>query len=193
MPIRTPPNELTPATTVRVSPKARRARHRHTALPTTTRKARAKRTTATTTSSMQPATDPGERGGHQRTGLPKPARFLKMWTGESWSPRLTPRLRVGRVDEDLPLGKEDARKSWYLALTQDVDLLTTLGPVKGAPSTRYGKTLLLFEDDVVALVDYLLDRALVVINDDTGRVNNGDLVEWEVGRAMREGRKRSTR
>lgn len=78
---------------------------------------------------------------------------MKMWDDPDWSRRITPRLHVGMVDEELPLGKEGGRKSWYIALTQHPDLLKKYGPVKGLPEN--GTTLLLFEDDVVALVGYL--------------------------------------
>jgi hypothetical protein len=53
----------------------------------------------------------------KRTGLRKPKKYLKTWDDESWTCRLTPRLSVGMVDEDLPYGKEGGRKSWYLKLT----------------------------------------------------------------------------
>ncbi len=74
------------------------------------------------------------------------------------------------VDEELPFGKEGVRKSWYLSLTQDLDLLKSLGPVKGSP--KKGRTLLLFEDDVIALMQHLADSKLVMM-DDVGRVRNG--------------------
>lgn len=80
------------------------------------------------------------------------------------------------VDEALPMGKEGGRKSWYLSLTADPDLLKTLGPVKGIP--RKGKTVLLFEDDVIALVQHLADAELVMM-DDAGRILNGPAHEWE--------------
>jgi hypothetical protein len=72
------------------------------------------------------------------------------------------------VDEELPLGKEGGRKSWYLALTAGRDLAEELGPVQGLPQ---GKTLLLFEDDVLALVSHLFESSLVNF-DDKGRVIN---------------------
>ena len=55
---------------------------------------------------------------HKRTGLRKPKAHLKTWADPDWTRRLTPRLRVGMVDEELPVGKEGGRKSWYLTLTQ---------------------------------------------------------------------------
>jgi hypothetical protein len=90
-----------------------------------------------------------------RTGLRKPRNHLKQWAARAWTKQLTPGLRVGRVDEDLPVSRDGERKSWYLVLTQRPDLLKELGPVDGLPDT--GTTLLLFEDDVVALVRYLLE------------------------------------
>jgi hypothetical protein len=92
---------------------------------------------------------------------------------------VSPRLRVGMVGEELPFGEEGGRKSWYLSLTQSPDLLKVLGPVRGVP--RVGKTLLLFEDDVVALVQYLVDSQLV-LPDERGRVLNGDAHFWEEAR-----------
>lgn len=111
----------------------------------------------------------------KRTGLRKPKRHLKTWGQGEWTRRLTPRLKVGMVDEDLPVGTEGGRKSWYLTLTQDADLLEKLGPVKGVPTK--GKTLLLFEDDVVALVRHLDQRDLVIPNE-RGNLVNGPAQEW---------------
>jgi hypothetical protein len=108
----------------------------------------------------------------QRTGLRKPTKHLKTWADRELTRRINPRLRVGMVDEELPeieRGKKWTRKSWYITLTQHPDLLATLGPVKGAPTT--GKTLLLFEDDVIALVQYLVDGELVA-QDENGRIVN---------------------
>jgi hypothetical protein len=116
---------------------------------------------------------------HKRTGLRKPKNFLKTWNSPDWTLRLTPRLSVGMVDEELPFGKEGGRKSWYLTVTQDRDLLKELGPVKGAP--KKGKTLLLFEDDVVALVRHLSDVGLVDMND-AGALVNGPAENHETTR-----------
>lgn len=113
---------------------------------------------------------------HKRTGLRKPKNHLKTWGDKEWTRRLTPRFSVGMVDEDLPYGKEGGRKSWYLSLTQDKDLLTTLGPVVGAPEK--GKTLLLFEDDVVALVRHLEATGLIAMTE-SGRLVNGRAMEYE--------------
>jgi hypothetical protein len=98
---------------------------------------------------------------------------LKMWDDPDWSRRITPRLHVGMVDEELPeseRGKKWKRKSWYITLTQNPDLLKKIGQVKGLPKT--GTTLLLFEDDVIALVDHVCQCGLV--ESDGGRVRNGD-------------------
>lgn len=92
------------------------------------------------------------------------------------------------VDEDLPFGKEGGRKSWYLSITQDEDLLKTLGPVSGIP--KKGKTLLLFEDDVVALVQHLILADLVKI-DQEGRIVIGRAWELEWLRAMEQARRKS--
>jgi hypothetical protein len=122
---------------------------------------------------------------HKRTGLRKPKNYLKTWsprTAKDWTRRLTPRLSVGMVDEEIPFGKEGGRKSWYLSVTVDPDLLKTLGPVKGTP--RKGKTVLLFEDDVIALVQHLADAELVMVDDD-GRIVSGQAVLWEEARSRR--------
>ncbi len=111
----------------------------------------------------------------RRTGLRTPVNYLKVWASSDWTRRLTPRLRVAMVDEELPPDKVGGRKSWYLALTQDRDLLKALGPVHGV--RKNGKTLLLFEDDVVALVQHLMDAGLV--QSDDGRVVNGPAAERE--------------
>lgn len=119
---------------------------------------------------------------HKRTGLRRPINFLKTWGDVDWTRRLTPRLSVGMVDEDLP-PTISQRKSWYITLTQGRDLLKELGPVHGTP--RKGKTLLLFEDDVIALVQHLADAGLVTIADDGITVTNGKADEWESDRQLR--------
>jgi hypothetical protein len=80
------------------------------------------------------------------------------------------------VDEDLPFAEEGGRKSWYLHLHQQPDLLQSVGPVRGAP--RNGVGLLLFEEDVVPLVQYLADSELVM-PDNAGRIRNGPALEWD--------------
>jgi hypothetical protein len=103
---------------------------------------------------------------HYRTGLRRPLKYLKMWGDPAWSRRLTRRLHIGMVDEELPVGQEGGRKSWYLALTQPENLAATLGPVRRVPK---GHTLLLFEDDVVALTQYLHDVVGTLLLDEDGR------------------------
>ena len=76
---------------------------------------------------------------------------------------------------ELPFGREGGRKSWYLTLTQDRDLFTELGPVHGAPTD--GRTILLFDDDVVAL-NHLANSDLVAM-DGAGRLVNLLGMEWE--------------
>jgi hypothetical protein len=113
----------------------------------------------------------------KRTGLRKPKSHLKMWGDPDWTRQITPRLHVGMVDEELPereRGKLWDRKSWFIALTQHPDLLKKYGPVKDLPKT--GTTMLLFEDDVVALVEHLFDAGLVDFDQD-GRVVNGSVAE----------------
>jgi hypothetical protein len=110
---------------------------------------------------------------HKRTGCRKPKNYLKVGVDKDYTKPLTPRLSVGMVDEELPVGKEGGRKSWYLTLTSD--LLTQLGPVHGA---RKRDTILLFEDDVVALVKHVFDAWLIAITDD-GEVVNEEAVQYE--------------
>ena len=76
------------------------------------------------------------------------------------------------VDEDLPYGKEGGRKSWYLTVTQDRDLLTELGPVVGVPKKGARPS-----DDVVALVTHLMLTDLIVA-DGEGSALNGPAVDW---------------
>lgn len=92
------------------------------------------------------------------------------------------------VDEALPMGKEGGHKSWYLSLSADPDLLKTLGPVKGTP--RKGKTVLLFEDDVIALVQHLADAELVMVDDD-GRIVNGQALEWDDAARRKRSRRKA--
>lgn len=127
---------------------------------------------------------------HKRTGLRRPKNCLKVWSAKDWTRRLTPRLAVGMVDEDLPFGKEGGRKFWYLLLTQDPDLLTTLGPVRGTP--KKGKKLLLFEDDVVALCQHLALSGLIAVDDD-GLPVNGPAVGWEDLPAKKRARRKTKR
>jgi hypothetical protein len=111
----------------------------------------------------------------KRTGLRKPKHYLTAW-GDSGE-RITARLQVNVVDEwlsEVERGKLWDRKSWFIALTQQPDLLKKYGPVKGLP--KKGTTLVLFEDDVVALVKYLIDAGWVEF-DDKGRAVNGPACE----------------
>jgi len=100
-----------------------------------------------------------------------------MWADDDFSRRVTRRLHVGMVDEWLNESERGVKwnhKSWYLALTQRDDLLKKLGGVRGLP--KHERALLLFEDDVVALVQYLFDSGLIDFDDD-GRVVNVMAVE----------------
>jgi hypothetical protein len=105
-----------------------------------------------------------------RTGLRKPTHYLKAWENT----RITPRLRVAVVDEWLHEGRRKARKSWFIALTQNPDTLKKCGPVKGAPEA----TTLLFEDDVVALVNWLLSLGQIAFDKDGNAVNE-DAELWK--------------
>ena len=90
----------------------------------------------------------------RRFGFPKPAN-LKAWADRGWQTKLSETLTVSRVDEDIPTEKQtEERKPWFIALTQNPELLPAVGGVEGLPP---GHTVLLSEDDVVALVQYLLE------------------------------------
>jgi hypothetical protein len=68
----------------------------------------------------------------KRTGYRRPKNYLKAWGDPDWTKRLTARLSVAMVDEELPkFGREGGRKSWYLALTQPDSVAKTLGHVRG--------------------------------------------------------------
>ena len=55
------------------------------------------------------------------------------------------------------------------------NLLKTFGPVRGLP--KGPASILLFEDDVVALVQHLSESELVVYDKSTGRMGNGPELE----------------
>jgi hypothetical protein len=85
---------------------------------------------------------------------------LKAWNDAAWQRKLSKTLTVSRVDEDIPTDEQKPnRKPWYIALTQNPELLTRVGGVSGLPE---GNTLLLSEDDVVELVRYLFEPQLAM-------------------------------
>ena len=141
----------------------------------------------------------GEHGGREttakkiatatkdkRTGFRKPKNYLKMWRDKDWSTTLTTRLHVGMVDEDLPPGKEGGRKSWYLSLTQPKSVAKTAGKV-GLPK---GNSLVLFEDDVVALAVHLLNTGLIEVDDDV--IYNGLAREEQMAQVEKKRRRRKS-
>jgi len=97
---------------------------------------------------------------------------LKAWGDEAWRRKLTKTLSVARVDDDVP-GEElkGQRKPWFLALTQKTNLLEELGGVRGLPE---GHTMLLSEDDVVALVRYLFEPQIAMWVDEPEISQPGD-------------------
>jgi len=100
---------------------------------------------------------------------------LKAWDDRDWSRKLTKTLSVARVDEDIPADKlKKNRKPWYLALTQNPDLLEEVGDVSGIPEV--GTTILLSEYEVVELVKYLLESQTAVWTetDDPDNIGVGD-------------------
>jgi hypothetical protein len=97
-------------------------------------------------------------------------RPLKAWDDETWKRKLSKTLTVSRVDENIPTKKmRSARKPWYLALTQQPE--TNVADIKGLPK---GHTLLLSEDDVLALVRYLLEPQVVAWADNPERTEAGE-------------------
>src|SRR3954465_15077266 len=85
---------------------------------------------------------------------------LKAWGAPDWTRKVSKTLTVSRVDEDIPMDQLRAdRKPCYLALTQAPDQLARVGGVRGLPE---GTTLLLSEDDVLALAQYLLEPQLAL-------------------------------
>jgi hypothetical protein len=94
-------------------------------------------------------------------GIPDMSKHqLKAWNDPEWQRKLSKTLTVSRVDEDIPTETQPrVRKPWFIALTQKPELLAKVGGVDGVPA---GHTLLLSEDDVVALVRYLLEPQTVV-------------------------------
>lgn len=103
-------------------------------------------------------------GGNAQKPTTKPdeasSRTLKAWDDPAWKRKLSAALTVSRVDADIPTDKQSRnRKPWYIALTQEPDALSVVGGVDGLPE---GKTLLLTEREIVALVEYLLEPQTAV-------------------------------
>jgi hypothetical protein len=107
-------------------------------------------------------------------------RVFKAWADPDWSMKLTKTLTVSRIDEDIPVHKQRTRKPWYVGLTQTPDLIAKVGGVQGVPA---GKTLLLSEADVIALVNYLLDTGTVELTE-SGAINPADWTGRERRRAL---------
>src|SRR3954471_1026790 len=84
---------------------------------------------------------------------------MKAWRDKDWNRKLSDTLTVARVDENIPTHEQGRRrKPWYVALTQQPE--TDVADIHGVP--KDGRTLLLSEDDAVALVKYLLEPQVVV-------------------------------
>ena len=89
---------------------------------------------------------------------------LKAWNDPAWKRKLSAHFTVSRVDEDIPAAEQGReRKPWYIALTQKPALLDVVGDVPGLPE---GTTMLLSEDDVIALVRYLTEPQTALFVDD---------------------------
>jgi hypothetical protein len=75
------------------------------------------------------------------------------------------------------------RTSWYLRLSQPKSVAKTLGSIRLMPESKVRTSLVLFEDDVLALVEHLLIyRYVEVISDKDGfehTIENGPAVSWE--------------
>jgi hypothetical protein len=102
----------------------------------------------------------------------KQTRDLKAWSDLAWQRKLSKTLTVSRVDENIPGVKlKGKRKPWYIALTQKPDMLTEVGGVRSLPD---GKILLLTEDEIVALVRYLVEPQTVVWSDNPEPTEAGE-------------------
>ena len=109
--------------------------------------------------------------------------MFKAWDDCDFQRKLSKTLTISRVDEELPVSMTK-RKPWYLALTQHPDRFAKVGGVDGVPP---GKTLLMSEDEVVALVDYLLESETVELTE-TGVINL-DMKTWREANLRRQKRK----
>ena len=90
-------------------------------------------------------------------------KVFKAWSDPAWQRKLSKTLIVSRVDESIPGDKlKGKRKPWYIALTQEPEMLKEVGGVRHLPD---GKTLVLSEDDIVALVRYLVEPQTVLWSD----------------------------
>lgn len=97
---------------------------------------------------------------------------LKVWGDSAWQRKLTASLSVSRVDEDIPTAEQGrARKPWYITLTQQPQQV--LDDAGGIQELQAGTTMLLSEDDVLALVRYLVESQTVVYADDPSPTKAG--------------------
>jgi hypothetical protein len=105
---------------------------------------------------------------HRRRGE---RRQLKAWSDPAWQRKLSKTLTVSRVDENIPgTALKRKRKPWFVALTQNPERLTEVGSIGGLPA---GTTMLLSEQDVLALVHYLLEPQTAMWLDNPERTEPG--------------------
>ncbi len=88
---------------------------------------------------------------------------LRTWDSSNWKQALSPSITVGVADDDVGAG----RKPLWICLVQTEDR-----PPVGTGLS--GKQLLLSEDEAAALVGYLLESNLVVLDEETGRPVPGE-------------------
>jgi hypothetical protein len=94
---------------------------------------------------------------------------LKAWGDRAWRRKLSKTLTVSRVDENIPTDEQTRRrKPWYVALTR---ASTVVSPkVAGLPA---GNGVLLSENEVLALVAYLLEPQTVVWSENPSPTESG--------------------
>src|SRR5689334_7435597 len=98
---------------------------------------------------------------------------LKAWNDTGWKRQLTPTLTVSRVDADIPTVElRGKRKPWYVALTQPTpNMHAEVSKVEGLPPRH---TVLLSEEDTVALVRYLLESQMAVWSEEPEPTKPGE-------------------
>lgn len=94
---------------------------------------------------------------------------LKAWGDRAWRRKLSKTLTVSRVDENIPTEEQTRqRKPWYVALTRASNVVSP--KVAGLPA---GHVVLLSEDEVLALVAYLLEPQTVCWSENPSPTESG--------------------
>lgn len=96
---------------------------------------------------------------------------LKAWDDPAWQRPLSKTLTVSRVDEDIPTDAQTRdRKPWSIALTRE--RRPEHGDVQGLPA---GRSLLLSEAEVMALVAYLFEPQTVLWSENPSPTETGEV------------------